>query len=117
MGKAKYMTDRETCTHHSADDKKSRDDSRASCIDKLLETEFKTERKQQNHDAYLCPELDVVFRTYRRKIFEMRTGKETGDNIAEDNRLFKPFEHQSRYSPENQYECEVTDKSLDIERL
>ena len=82
MGKTEHMTDSETRPHHSAYDKQSCDDSRSAGIDKFLETKFKTKRKQQDDNADLSPELDIVLRAHRGKIFEMRTCKKTGHNIA-----------------------------------
>ena len=69
------MPDNKPTAHHARDDDHSRHHSRPSGIDKFLEAEFKSKREEQHHDAYLGPEVDVGFGSYRRQILEMRLAR------------------------------------------
>ncbi len=60
---------------------------RTSGIDKFLETELQSERKQQHYDAYLGPELNIAFIGDGGQIFEIGAGKKAGNDVSEHHRL------------------------------
>ena len=102
-------------THHAADNDQCGDNSRAACIDELLEAEFQTEGEEEHHDAYLGPVFDIAFGCDGGDVFEIGAGKESGHNVAEHHGLFEPFEEEGGDGSEYENEGEVGDKAFDVE--
>ena len=100
-------TDGDAEEDHAEDDGQGRDDGRATHLDDFLETEFQAEGEQQEDDADVGPYMDAGGVDDGRGEGEMRTGNETGHDIAQDQRLTQFLENECHDACADQDERKV----------
>ena len=87
---------------HTDDNDGRGNERRAADFFELIEAELQTEGEEQENYADFGPGVDVRAVGNRGKKVEVRTGDETGDDVAEYERLINFFEKNGRHTGDEQ---------------
>ena len=96
-----------THTEHHNHLCKHRHESGSSNLLQLLEIELKTQTKQKENHTYLAPEINALHLCNSREICKMRPCKNSGHNIAQNQRLLKFLEHYGYHTGNHKNQCQI----------
>ena len=112
-GPVQHASGHKAGAHHPGDDHHRRHQRRAAHLHQFIEAELEPERKEQEDDADLGPDIHVI---HVRHPFEQEipAAKESGDDVAQHDRLFQFFEQQCNDTRHAQNQREVGNQRIKV---